>query len=214
MKIKKILLIICIGIIGLTLLFGTVDYLRINQNKKPLFTLFKTQYKDGGSTEYFGLGYKIIKCNTLNGDTSNNFGLYNLNIEKTCIQSNEILPLYMKIIDNLMSTSKSSAEFLALDLDTFELLDEFGENDLLEYSKKYHKSVFKASYKDLEENGYTDNLEIDGYLITINQFEKRNNIINIDIGRLKDSLGAKGFCYQAKFKKVDWKIIETCSWLS
>ncbi|MDD4187711.1 MAG: hypothetical protein PHX04_02995 [Bacilli bacterium] len=139
--------------------------------------MFSTQYKDGGSTEFLGLGYKIINCKTLNGDTSNNFGLYNLNIEKSCIQSNEILPLYMKIIDNLMATDKSNAEFLALDLDSFELLDDFGENDLLEYSKKYHKNVFKASYNDLDEKGYVNGLDLRGYLISINKFEKKNNII-------------------------------------
>lgn len=214
MKTKKMFLIIVAGIISFALIFGTIDYLRINNNNKPLFTLFKTQYKDGGTTEYFGLGYKIIKCNTLNGDISNNFGLYNLNIDKTCIQANEILPLYMKIIDNLMLGSKGGSEFLALDLNTFELLDEFGENDLIEYSKKYHNNVFKASYKDLEENGYVDGHELRGYLISINKFEKRNNVINLDVGRLKDSLGAKGFCYKAEFKKADWKIKETCSWLS
>lgn len=214
---NKILIISFSMIFLLGVLFGLVDYYRIKANKNPLFAIMVVQYKDGGSKEYFGLGYKIIRCHNLNGDNSNNMGFYNLNINTTCISSSDIYSLYRKTIDLLMdSGGYSKSEYLALDLDKFKLLDSYYENLLLEYVKKYNQNVLKSTYKELIKNGYADEegWNLKGHLISLEDFKKFNNHITFKIGRYKESLGAKGFCYKATFKNNEWSIVQKCLFMS
>ena len=42
-----------------------VDFICVKTIKRPIFMIRTTIYKDGGTKEYYGLGYKVIKCNTL-----------------------------------------------------------------------------------------------------------------------------------------------------
>lgn len=65
----KVLFIVLGVIIILGLIFFAIDYNRVQKQEKPLFCI---QYpagviKDGGTIEYFGLGYKVIDFNRLNG---------------------------------------------------------------------------------------------------------------------------------------------------
>ena len=41
--------------------FSITDFSLAKVNKTPIFAIPVIRYKDGGSTEYYGLGYKIIK---------------------------------------------------------------------------------------------------------------------------------------------------------
>ncbi|NLV22903.1 MAG: hypothetical protein GXY49_13145 [Syntrophomonadaceae bacterium] len=43
------------------LAFFITDFSLVKANKSPLFAVPIIIYKDGGSTEYYGLGYKVIK---------------------------------------------------------------------------------------------------------------------------------------------------------
>lgn len=54
---KKVILII----IAVWLLFIITDLTLAKANKPPLFAVPLIVYKDGGSAEYYGLGYKVIK---------------------------------------------------------------------------------------------------------------------------------------------------------
>ena len=64
---------ICFSIIGMILVLGivffVVDYNRVQKQEKPLFCIKNPAgtYMDGGTVEYFGLGYKVIDFNTLAG---------------------------------------------------------------------------------------------------------------------------------------------------
>ena len=65
----KVLFIVLGVIIILGLIFFAIDYNRVQKQEKPLFCI---QYpagviRDGGTIEYFGLGYKVIDFNMLNG---------------------------------------------------------------------------------------------------------------------------------------------------
>lgn len=48
-------------------LFFTVDLSLAKVNKPPLFAIKTGIYKDGGTKEYKGLGYKVIDYNQLDG---------------------------------------------------------------------------------------------------------------------------------------------------
>ncbi len=51
-----------IGIIlVIWLAFFITDFSLAKVNKSPIFAIPIVMYKDGGSTEYYGLGYKVIK---------------------------------------------------------------------------------------------------------------------------------------------------------
>lgn len=215
MKKKNIILGIFLTILLLSIVFRYVDFSRIRHNKKPLFVVLVKKYKDGGSKEYLGLGYKVISCHNLSGDNSQNIGFYSMDINNVCINSSDAYTLYHKVIDSLISGGVGS-EYLSLDLNSFKLLDDYYKDLLVEYCQKYNKNVLTYSYEELKEMGYTKENELDlkGHLISVNNFSKFNNKIVFEIGLYHASLGAKGFGYQATFKYNNWKIVQKYTFMS
>ena len=65
----KILFIIIGIIIVLGIVFFVVDYNRVQKQEKPIFCIQNPAgiMNDGGTIEYFGLGYKVIDFHTLAG---------------------------------------------------------------------------------------------------------------------------------------------------
>ena len=63
----KIFLIVLGIIFILGIVFFTIDYNRVQKQEKPIFCLNVTTYRDGGTKEYYGLGYKVIDFHTLEG---------------------------------------------------------------------------------------------------------------------------------------------------
>ncbi len=68
-KLLKAIVVILGIIIILGIVFFTVDYNRIQKQEKPIFCIQNPagMINDGGTIEYFGLGYKIIDFHTLAG---------------------------------------------------------------------------------------------------------------------------------------------------
>ena len=64
---KKYIILVIITLIVLVATFALIDYTKVKNNEEPIFCMYTSQYDDGGTTEYFGLGYKIIDFNTLFG---------------------------------------------------------------------------------------------------------------------------------------------------
>lgn len=64
-KVLKRLIIIVLIIILAFIIFISVDYFRYKEHKRPIFALFPLTAMDGGTTEYWGLGYKIVYFNRL-----------------------------------------------------------------------------------------------------------------------------------------------------
>ena len=64
--IARLLVILCIGILIVTF---TVDYNRVKNQEKPIFCIKSPAggIMDGGTIEYFGLGYKVIDFHTIAG---------------------------------------------------------------------------------------------------------------------------------------------------
>ena len=58
---KKILKIL-LAIIFVWVLIFVIDFISIKTSKKPIFVISKTINRDSNSTEYKGLGYKVIVC--------------------------------------------------------------------------------------------------------------------------------------------------------
>lgn len=63
----KIALIIIGVFILLDLIFFAIDYSRVQKQVKPIFCINVATHRDGGTKEYYGLGYKVIDFHTLEG---------------------------------------------------------------------------------------------------------------------------------------------------
>jgi hypothetical protein len=73
---KKHKIIIIIFIVWAS--FVVTDFTLSRFDKRPIFAVPIKVYKDGGSVEYYGLGYKVIKYNTLDSFDSECLDLYAL----------------------------------------------------------------------------------------------------------------------------------------
>lgn len=54
-------------VLGLVLTFLITDIVMLEKGNEPIFCVSFGQYLDGGTKEYYGLGYKIIDYNILDG---------------------------------------------------------------------------------------------------------------------------------------------------
>lgn len=61
---KKLLVILSVVIL-LGFSFFCIDSSRVKNDSPPLFVIKTVIYRDGGTTEYLGLGYKVIKYNVI-----------------------------------------------------------------------------------------------------------------------------------------------------
>jgi len=65
-------------LLGLILYFSFVftDYSLAQVDKEPIFAINTVTYKDGGTKEYMGLGYKIIRYSIIEGRQDTVFGTW------------------------------------------------------------------------------------------------------------------------------------------
>ena len=68
-KYLKVIGVILGVIVILGIIFFAVDYARVQKQEKPIFCIQNPAgiINDGGTIEYFGLGYKVIDFHTLAG---------------------------------------------------------------------------------------------------------------------------------------------------
>ena len=85
MKCLKIIIFIIIIIAIISLIFFIIDYNRVKENKLPIFCISfdSMTYSDGGTREYFGLGYKVIAYKKLNGYDKIHIGTYFLKYDES-----------------------------------------------------------------------------------------------------------------------------------
>jgi len=75
---KKILIAISVAL-GIFLVMPLTDIILAKFfGLEPQFEIKEKAIDDGGTIEYIGIGYKIVKCNTYAGDKSVHIGLFNL----------------------------------------------------------------------------------------------------------------------------------------
>lgn len=72
--IKLFIILIIVAIISVTAFF--VDVNMVISNKKPMFSVQKSVYEDGGTIEYVGLFYKIFDYKITNGKNKIEFGTW------------------------------------------------------------------------------------------------------------------------------------------
>lgn len=75
-KVAKIVGIILIVLVILGIVFYIVDKNRAREGQKPIFCIPIGAYLDGGTTEYIGLGYKVIDFNKMEEIVDNTMNYY------------------------------------------------------------------------------------------------------------------------------------------
>ena len=80
-KILKVIVGILVIITVLGIVFFTVDYNRVKNKEKPIFCIKNPAggIMDGGTMEYFGLGYKVIDFHTVAGFDDIKIGTWFMN---------------------------------------------------------------------------------------------------------------------------------------
>lgn len=86
-KLKGILIIVGILVL-LAIICFCVDYSRVKKQEKPIFCINLATYRDGGTKEYYGLGYKVIDFNRTDGYDEMKIGSWLMKYEDI---ANEIL---------------------------------------------------------------------------------------------------------------------------
>ncbi len=90
MKKKKLLIVFGVCLIIWSCFFVT-DFICVKNMKQPIFCISMVTYKDGGSAEYFGLGYKVIKYYEMSTNIVDfKIGSYFMRFQKPFIQGQEL----------------------------------------------------------------------------------------------------------------------------
>lgn len=175
-KIWKKIINILFTIIIIIIAIITIDYIRVAKFEyTPLFAIRTETLKDGGTTEYYGLGYKVIDYNQIQGRRDIEIGLWNMKRNSTPI-----------------------------DISDIDLAIEFTKDEEKTYNKYYKKFLrIKSTLKEINEKtntitlGYSDedgkySLDIICKLVpeqtNISSFEKDKEITII--GTVKNYKGS------------------------
>ena len=103
----KVLLIILGIIIILGLIFFAIDYNGVQKQEKPIFCIQNPAgvIRDGGTIEYFGLGYKVIDFNMLNGYDEIKIGSWFMQYEDFENEFNDYISNTKVIVNGYDNTS-------------------------------------------------------------------------------------------------------------
>ena len=71
LKSKKVKILVIIVIVWL--IFFSVDFIRAQNQKRPIFCIGLPPFQDGGTREYLGLGYKVVKFHMVSYDRNDEY---------------------------------------------------------------------------------------------------------------------------------------------
>ena len=164
---KKILNI-SFGLLLFLLILVILDIILVTQfDRGPYFAVLTKKYEDGGTREYCGLGYKVIKYHQVQGRRDTTIGFWSLKYNTQAITTQD-LDLAIEFVDN-QDTAKTK------------------------YMKKFMRIISTLQEVDLEKHEITLNyLDEDGkYSLDIicNVVEDQENIDSLEIGKETTIIG-------------------------
>lgn len=175
-KIKKIINAIFIVIVTILSLI-LIDVIMVTKlGVGPFFTIRTKVYKDGGTKEYYGIGYKVIKYNQIIGRRDIEFGNWNLkyNTKKTDISD---IDLSIEFVNDYEKTTKKYYHTIINVSSTIKRIDINHNSLVLEYfdeDSKYTLRIYCSMVKDtdLTQLNIDDKVSVLG---TVNSFSIKNN---------------------------------------
>ena len=184
MKFFNILFIMLI----LGMAFITIDVVCITKyNKGPFFAIKTKTYKDGGTKEYYGLGYKVIKYNVIEGKKSTQLGLWSMpySIEATPIEDIDFAIEFTN--DPEKAADKYYNQYLKIE-STIKKIDKKKNKVILEYTDPDGKYTLQIDCKMASDKkmltSYTEQKKINvkgtAYKFYIKDNKKTNTIYMSD----------------------------------
>ena len=108
----KLIINIVFSIILVSILMVAVDLICVSRlNVGPFFSIATKTYEDGGTKEYLGLGYKVIKYNQLQGRRDREIGSWSLKYDIEPITA-EAVDLALAFTEDANTYSKYDKEFV------------------------------------------------------------------------------------------------------
>lgn len=135
-------------------------------------------------------------------------------------QSEQLKNIYIKSLVEIIeykSGTQKPFQYIAIDLDTLEGLNEVEKAEVNEYfESQYNVQVIDASYKDLLEKGIEHrNKELSGLVVYVEKIENYLFSYNVHIAKEYASLGANGIVIKFHYKNGEWIIWKvTVNWIS
>ncbi len=116
-KILKAISIVLGIIIILGLVFFVIDYNRVKTNERPMFCIKNPAgaINDGGTVEFFGIGYKVIDFHTIAGFDNIKIGTWFMNYDDFYEEKKEY---EMKFEDKLKNESNINSKVTTIDIET------------------------------------------------------------------------------------------------
>lgn len=135
-------------------------------------------------------------------------------------QKDNLVQIYKMAIESAIQSVDENLyekEYLALNSDTLEGLNENEKKEILHYlEKKYNIEVIDASYKELLSMGRTTKeAELTGMIIYLEKVKNYITKMKIHIALEWASSGAEGLIVEVKYDKGEWKVLQIInSWIS
>ena len=129
----------------------TIDVICVSKfNVGPFFAVPVNKYKDGGTKDYYGLGYKVIKYHQLQGRRDKEIGFWSLkyNTEPITLQD---LDLAIETNDNTAKTVKKYYKKFVRIISTLDEVDIKNHKITLKYTDedgKYTTKIICTISKD------------------------------------------------------------------
>lgn len=167
-----IMLIICVDVIFVT-----------KYNAKPLFAIKTKTYKDGGTTEYYGLGYKVIKYNEEFGRRDTQIGFWNLKYSTEPLTIEDI-DLAIEFQNKPQETANKYYKKYVMIFSTIKEIDKEDNEVTLEYTDPDGKYTLEiecdmASFRDsLEKYKVNDQVPMKGtiYKFSVREEDDPNSV--------------------------------------
>lgn len=132
----------------------------------------------------------------------------------------DMVGAYTTVIDKLYNEDtalNSDIKYIAVDTSLIKNLSDEQRSILLKKVEDYGYIVLDMTFKELEEQGYIDDLYFkEGILFKLEDVSKSKNSITMDVSKWRSGLGAIGYDdLVVKYQNGKWEVKKTGSaWIS
>ena len=179
-RIKRIINIVFAIIIVLLILI-TIDVVCVAKyDKGPFFAIPTYTYQDGGTKEYYGIGYKVIKYNQIQGRRDRQLGTWSLKYDTNAITIQDI-DLAIEMRENEANTYKKYHKKFVRIISTLQKVDEKNHRILLGYQDeegKYSLDIVCDIVKDQKNLSKLEEGKEITIIGTINDFKGKKKKTN------------------------------------
>lgn len=173
----KLIINIIFSIIVILIIMVAIDIICVSRyNKGPFFAIPTHTYKDGGTKEYYGLGYKVIKYKQLQGRRDMELGKWSLkyNTEPITVQDVDMAIEFNDDVDK--AYTKYYKKFVRI-ISTLEKVDKKNHSIKIGYQdegEKYSLDIKCDIVKEQTELNFKEGKEIT-IIGTVSDFDFKTN---------------------------------------